>query len=148
MQHAAHVHIQHLIPLVHFQRGQRRERHHARVINEGVDLAIFIQPGLHKRFHAVEFRYVQRRVIYLRAVKAQFLAQRRETVGAARANQQTVALGGQQARRRFADTAAGAGEQDNFAFFGHRHGAYSFTRRPGGLPVPYAESLRPQHTSQ
>ncbi|MNL09442.1 hypothetical protein D3C87_1302020 [compost metagenome] len=129
VQHAADVHVDHPVPFVQLQRRQRGQGHHASVVHDDVHLPVDALGMLDEGVHVLGRGNVQRAIIRHAPLCPNILNQLFQPVGAARAGQHAVALGGQQPRRGFADAAAGAGNEHHFGVPGlHRHGNSPYLR--------------------
>ena len=114
MKHATDVHVDHLVPLVHLESRERRERHHAGVVHKDVDTPVsFTAKGdeFLSVFQAGDIKGLKMGNTTLLADLRDKLFQ---PVSAARAEHDASALAGEMAGGGFTDATAGSGNQNDF----------------------------------
>jgi hypothetical protein len=111
---AANIDVDHRVPVLHLQRRERRQRHDASIVDQHVDAAEARNRVIDERLHVRAAGDVERTTFGGAARGNDFGGECFEPVGAACAEEQFRAGGGKFARRRSADTAARAGDQDDF----------------------------------
>lgn len=133
VQHAVNVDVDHPGPLVPLQRSERRQRHHAGVVDEDVHAP---EP----RFRRVCEGGKARRVGHVQCLPCDIVAklcrQRVQAIGPARADEQASPLAGEFAHGCLADTAGGAADQ---------HGLVDDLVHDGSFPVavgPHTDAIR------
>ena len=114
VEHAFDIDVDHLVPLVHFQRGQRRHRHDTGVVYQHIDAAESLQGGLRQLFHVFTTGDVAGHGHGLAAVLFDVVGQLLQAVKATCTQHQFGALGGQMACGGFAQAAGSAGDDDDF----------------------------------
>ena len=111
---AAQVDVDHLLPPVDAQLGDRRQRHHARVVDQHVDPAVPVERGGRERANAAQIGHIQRIRVEHAAGRAHFVAQLGEPVGTPRARHDQVTCLGKTTGGSGADAAARTGYQNDF----------------------------------
>jgi hypothetical protein len=113
VQGAPQVHVDHLVPLVDAQGLQRRQGHHARVVDEHVDAAVPLVGGVREGAHAVEARHIEFPMFGSAAGRADLVGEGLEPVDAAGAEYDLVAVRRQPAGGRLADAAARSRDEND-----------------------------------
>jgi hypothetical protein len=113
MQQAAHVDVDHPVPLVDQQGVQPRQRHHIGVVDVHVDPAVAFGGGVHERDDVLAVGHVETVHIRLAARGLDLLRDLGKAVLATGAHDHLVALAGEPERGGPTNTAARAGDQDN-----------------------------------
>ncbi|MCY1532766.1 hypothetical protein D9M68_680550 [compost metagenome] len=115
VEHALDVDVDGAVPLVDLELVQRRQRHHARVVDQHVDAAEGLDGGGGELFQIGALGHVGGDGDGFAAGLADLGDDLVEPVGAAGREHHLGAARGQVARRRFAQAAAGTGDDGNLA---------------------------------
>jgi hypothetical protein len=102
--------------------------HDPRVVDEDIDSAVGLDGGVHEPLHLVELGHVGRDSSGSPAGGGQFLRQRSYAVDPACAEDDDCAERGKVACGGFAETAAGAGDDDDLAVDVRGHGVFRAAR--------------------
>src|SRR5262249_24325141 len=110
------VDVNHLVPLVHLERFQRRKRHDARVVDDDVYFAEFALREIDEGFDVFALRDIEGTIMRGTAFSANGRYQRFKSVSAPRAQHDGRALLRQEARLRLSDSAACPSDCNDFSF--------------------------------
>ncbi|MNC04677.1 hypothetical protein D3C75_521220 [compost metagenome] len=80
VQDSFNIHVDHAIPLVHFQIFYERKRHNTRIINQNVDISVSIKGSLREQFHICSGGYVRNPIFSLTACCIYFFLQLNQPV--------------------------------------------------------------------
>lgn len=147
VQDTTDVHVDHPVPFIHFQLGERRKRHDASVVHDDIDLTECTNGEVGKGIHFVEPGHIERLELGDPAISANLRDELFETIGAARAEYDARTPGGKVAGHGFANSTAGTGNEDDFLSDEIIHGMEEAGR--GSFPRSrLAHPINPQRLPQ
>ena len=114
VEHALDVDVDHSVPVLDLAALERRVRHQPGIVDDHVDPAVQPHRAVDQALDLLALGDVGLHDGV--AAARQLLGQRLEPIDPPRAEHELRALRGEQPRRRLAEPAAGAGDDDDFAF--------------------------------
>ena len=111
VQHAADVDVDHPVPFVDLERRERRQRHHASVVDQDVDAAELELGEVHEGVNIIEVDNIERSIADEAAGALDLVRKAFQPVRPSSAKHDACAMLGEHSGGPFADTARSAGDE-------------------------------------